>query len=161
MPENPEAVSAALLRQPYGLFLVGSRSGDDRNLMTATWGTQCSFEPKLYSVFIEEDSHTRKLIDAGGAFTVCFVPPDSEEVVSHYTRAAETVGNKLGDYDYFEAPQTGCPVYAGSVAWFECRVTDARLVGDHVEYIGEVVGGDAPLSDPAWTVQELGWEYGG
>jgi flavin reductase (DIM6/NTAB) family NADH-FMN oxidoreductase RutF len=161
MPENPDAMSAALLRQPYGIFLVGSRAGDERNLMTANWGTQCSFEPKLYTVFIESDAHTRKLIDAGGVFSICLLPADVEDVVSHYTRAAEVVGDKLGDFDYYDAPQTGAPVYDGSVAWFECRVVESRPVGDHIQYIGEVVGGDTPLGDPAWTLQQLGWEYGG
>lgn len=161
MPENSDALSAALLRHPYGIFLVGSRAGDDRNLMTANWGTQCSFQPRLYSIFIEEDAHTRKLIDAGGAFTISLLPADSEEVVSHYTRAAETVGNKLGDFDYKDGPETGCPVYADSVAWFECRVVESRPVGDHIQYIGEVVGGATPVGDAAWTLQQLGWEYGG
>ena len=66
MPEVPDATAAALLAQPYGVFLVGSRSGEDRNLMTASWGSQCSFEPRLYTVFVETDAHTRRLIDAGG-----------------------------------------------------------------------------------------------
>jgi len=161
VPETIEGSSSALLRQPYPLFLVGSRAGDEMNLMTASWGTQCSFEPRLYSIFIEEDSHTRKLIDAGGAFTVCLLPSGIEDVVSQYTRPAETVGGKLGDHAYFEAEQTGCPVYDGSVAWFECRVTEARPTGDHIQYIGEVIGGDTPTLDPAWTVQDIGWEYGG
>lgn len=161
MPENPDAVAAALLRQPYGVFLVGSRSGDDLNLMTANWGTQCSFEPRLYTVFIEQDSHTRRLIDAGGAFSVSFLPRDSEDAVSAFTRSADVVGGKLSGYDWFEAPQTRTPVYGQSVAWFECRVTDARPVGDHIQYTGEVLGGEVVGEDPAWTLQELGWEYGG
>jgi flavin reductase (DIM6/NTAB) family NADH-FMN oxidoreductase RutF len=153
--------SAALLRQPYPIFLVGSRAGDDINLMTANWGTQCSFEPKLYTIFVEQDAHTRKLIDAGQVFTICYLPADSEDVVSLYTKPAEVVGDKLGEHRYFAAPQTGAPVYDGAVAWFECRVVDSREVGDHIQYVGEVVGGDTPRADPAWTLQELGWEYGG
>lgn len=161
MPEVLDDPAQALLRQPYALFLVGSRSDSDRNLMTCTWGTQCSFEPRLYSIFVETDAHTRKLIDAGGAFTVCFLPPDVEDVVSQYTRPAEAVGGKLGEHDFFEAPQTGCPVYAGSVAWFECRVVEARAVGDHIQYTGEVLGGEVRGTDRAWLNTDLGWEYGG
>lgn len=153
--------SEALLKQPYGIFLVGSRSGDDLNLMTANWGTQVSFEPRLYAVFVEQDAHTRKLIDAGKAFTISFVPPESEDVISFYTKPAEKVGNKLGEHAFIEAPETGCPVYEGAVAWFECRVTESREVGDHIQYVGEVVGGAVNSDGPAWTLQELGWDYGG
>jgi flavin reductase (DIM6/NTAB) family NADH-FMN oxidoreductase RutF len=52
-------------------------------------------------------------------------------------------------------------VYGGCVAWFECRVTDSRLVGDHMQYVGEVLGGEVRLGEGAWTIQQLGWEYGG
>jgi flavin reductase (DIM6/NTAB) family NADH-FMN oxidoreductase RutF len=160
MSDQPD-VSAALNTHPYGIFLVGSRHGSDLNLMTANWGIQCSFEPRLFTVFIEQDSHTRKLIDAGRVFTVSLLPEDSEEVVSLYTKPAEKVGDKLGDHAYFEATATRAPVYAGAVAWWECRVTESREVGDHLQYIGEVVGGAVLKPEPAFTLQQLGWEYGG
>jgi flavin reductase (DIM6/NTAB) family NADH-FMN oxidoreductase RutF len=156
-----EAASAALLRHPYGVFLVGSRAGDRLNLMTANWGTQCSFEPKLYTVFVERDAYTRRLIDEGGVFSISLLPPDSEAVVSHFTKPAEVVGNKLGEYEYFPGPETGAPIYAGAVAWFECRVIETRETGDHIQYVGEVVNGGVPSGERAWTIQELGWEYGG
>jgi flavin reductase (DIM6/NTAB) family NADH-FMN oxidoreductase RutF len=161
MPETPDDTSAALLRHPYGLFLVGSAAGGDANLMTATWGTQCSFEPRLYAVFIEQDARTRKLIEEGGAFSICLLPADIEDVVSRYTRSEDVVGAKLEDGDYFNAPQTGVPVWDGSVAWFECRVTSSQEIGSHVLFVGEVLGGEVRSGDPAWTLQELGWEYGG
>ena len=163
MPEIIDDPSQALLRQPYPLFFVGSRAGSEMNLMTCTWGSQCSFEPRLYTVFIESDAHTRKLIDEGGSFTVCMVPPNTDEdILSQYTRPAEVVGGKLADAEaYFEAPGSGCPVYAGSVAWVDCRVVETRPVGDHIQYIGEVIGGQVRGTDPVWTNVELGWEYGG
>lgn len=49
----------------------------------------------------------------------------------------------------------------GSVGWFECRITDTRPVGNHIDYVGEVHNGAIVGEDPAWTLQELGWEYGG
>jgi flavin reductase (DIM6/NTAB) family NADH-FMN oxidoreductase RutF len=153
--------SDALLKQPYGIFLVGSRDGDEMNLMTANWGTQVSFEPKLYAIGVEKDAHTRKLVDAGRAFSISYVPADSEAVVSFYTKPAEVIGNKLGEHAYIEAPVTKVPVYEDAVAWFECRVTATHEVGDHILYVGEVVGGAVNSDDPAWTLQELGWDYGG
>ncbi|MCA9852010.1 MAG: flavin reductase [Dehalococcoidia bacterium] len=156
---SPE--SEALLKQPYGIFLVGSRDGDEMNLMTANWGTQVSFEPRLYAILIERDAHTRKLIDAGGAFSISYLPSDSEHVVSFYTKPAEVVGNKLGEHAFIEAPQTKVPVLEEAVAWFECRVTQTHEIGDHIQYVGEVVGGAVNSDAPAWTLQELGWDYGG
>lgn len=131
MPENPDDIAAALLRHPYGLFLVGSRSGDERDFMTAGWGSQCSFKPRMYAIFIEGESQTRQLIDGGGAFTINLMPADSTAVVSQFSRGAHEVGRGLDEGSYFDAPETGAPVFEGAVAWFECRVADTRPVGPH------------------------------
>lgn len=161
MPEQFDDIAAALLRHPYGIFLVGSRAGDDRNLMTANWGTQCSFEPRLYTVFIEKDAHTRRLMDAGGVFSVCLLPPNSEEAASQFSKPAALIEGKLGGFDTFDGPATGAPILAGCPGWWECRIVDSRETGDHVQYVGEVLAGGMGPDARAWTLQELGWEYGG
>jgi flavin reductase (DIM6/NTAB) family NADH-FMN oxidoreductase RutF len=161
MPEVLDDTAAALLRHPYGLFLVGSAANGDANLMTATWGTQCSFKPRQYAVFIEADSHTHQLIEAGGAFSISLLPADVEDVVSRYTRTAEQIHEKVNPDDYFLTPSLSMPVWNGAVAWLECKLNAATPVGDHIQYTGEVLGGEVRSGDPAWTLQELGWEYGG
>ena len=52
---------------PTGLFVVGSRAGDRRNLMTCNWVMQVATAPKLVAVAVERGSVTRELIEAGGA----------------------------------------------------------------------------------------------
>ena len=47
---------------PTGLYLVGSRSGDDVNLMTANLVVQVCLEPKLVGVAIEAESTTAALV---------------------------------------------------------------------------------------------------
>ncbi len=38
---------------PTGLFVVGSRAGERRNLMTANWVMQVAVTPKLVAVSVE------------------------------------------------------------------------------------------------------------
>ena len=52
-----------------GLYLVGSRAGDEVNLMTANLVVQVSMEPKLVAVALEHESVTARLVRAGEAFT--------------------------------------------------------------------------------------------
>src|ERR1700723_2176964 len=52
---------------PTGLFVIGSRSGDRRNMMTANWVMQIATSPKLVAVAVERGSVTRRLIEEGGA----------------------------------------------------------------------------------------------
>ncbi|MGH9038054.1 MAG: flavin reductase family protein, partial [Acidimicrobiia bacterium] len=55
-----------LWKMPYGLYVVGSRAGDRRNLMTLNFATQVSFEPKLVGIGVEKEAYTHELIAAGG-----------------------------------------------------------------------------------------------
>ena len=62
-----------LWKMPYGLYVVGSRSGIERNLMTLNWATQVSFEPKLVGISVEKDrlhprAHRRP---AGSSASTC------------------------------------------------------------------------------------------
>ena len=47
---------------PTGLYLVGSRHGDEVNLMTANLVVQVCLEPKLVGVALERDSVTARLV---------------------------------------------------------------------------------------------------
>lgn len=92
---------------------------------------------------------------------MCLLPADSEDVVSNFTKPAEVVGNKLGEHEFLLGTETGVPILDRSVAWFECRVVEGYQVGDNIQYVGEVVHGGVRSDEPAWTLQQLGWEYGG
>ena len=50
---------------PTGLYLIGSRHGDDLNLMTANLVVQVCMEPKLVGVALEHESVTAGLVSAG------------------------------------------------------------------------------------------------
>ena len=58
-PARNEAANA-LAEMPYGLYIVGSRLGDDLNGMMADWVMQVSFTPRLIAVAIEKDARTRR-----------------------------------------------------------------------------------------------------
>ncbi len=55
---------------PTGLYLIGSRHGDEVNMMTANLVVQVCLEPKLVGVALEHESVTARLVSAGGGFTV-------------------------------------------------------------------------------------------
>ena len=55
---------------PYGLYAVGSRAGERRNLMTTNWASQVSFDPKLLGIGIEKPALTHELIAEGGVFSL-------------------------------------------------------------------------------------------
>ena len=59
-----------LWAMPTGLYLIGSRAGDEVNLMTANLVVQVCLEPKLVAVAVEREAVTARLVRDGGAFSV-------------------------------------------------------------------------------------------
>jgi flavin reductase (DIM6/NTAB) family NADH-FMN oxidoreductase RutF len=130
--------------------------------MTANWVLQVSFDPPLVAVAVEQDAHTRRLIDAGQVFSVNNVraESDAEALVSKFVKPAKRVGNKLEDED-FTTGETGAPLLSRALSWVECRVVGTHPSGDHVLYVGQVVGAGVNGEGQPFTLAELGWHYGG
>lgn len=158
---DEEAKSAALMHLTYGLYLVGSRAGDELNVMTANWLTQTSFDPPYVVVAIQEEAHTRKLIDAGRVFNIQNVPSGAKELLLKFVKPAERVGNKLEGEEYIEAPMTGTPVVTAALSYVECEVEQAIPTGSHVLYVGRVVGAGVQHAGTPITMAETGMHYAG
>ena len=160
---NEEAKATSLNQLGYGLYVIGSKFGEELNGMTANWVTQTSFEPPLVAISIESDSHTRKLIDGGQVFSVNIIE-DSEEgraIIAKYVKPQKPYRNKLGDED-FTTNLTGTPLLAGAISWFECEVVQTLETGDHQLYLGRVVGAGVQQADAVpLTLKRMGWDYGG
>src|SRR3954463_9141506 len=78
-----------LWTMPSGLYVVGSRDGERRNLMTLNWATQVGFDPKLLALSVEHGAFTHELITAGGAFSVSVVGRDDRAIVRKFTKPVD------------------------------------------------------------------------
>jgi flavin reductase (DIM6/NTAB) family NADH-FMN oxidoreductase RutF len=151
---------------PTGLFVVGSRSGDRRNLMTANWVMQVATVPKLVAVAVESGSLTRTLVEDGGAFSVTVLKRSDRAVVRRFVKPADDVvvdGDGVAVTIQGERVREvagGLPVLADARAWLACDVRRLvrwdELAGgpaggpSHVLIVGEVVdAGEAPPTDDA------------
>ena len=170
--EGPEAEAEydklrrrVLWTMPSGLYLVGSRHGDRRNLMTLNWATQLSFEPKLVGVSVEDTAVTHGLIAGGGAFSLCLVDREDRAIVRKFVKPAvdDGTGASLNGFAYRDGAETGVPVLLQAVAWMECAVRQQVACGHHTLFIGEVVaagfgnGEDAPVL----RMEDTRMNYGG
>ncbi len=150
---------------PYGLYVVGSRHGDRRNLMTLNWATQVSFEPKLVGVGVEHGALTHELIDAGGAFSLCTVARDDRAIVRKFTKPVDDdpAAGTLNGFAVHAGAVTGVPILDQAPAWFECRVVNPVPTGGHTFFIGEVVdaGFQAPEDTEVLRMEDTRMSYGG
>lgn len=149
-------------RAVYGFIAVGSKSEDGAaDAMTANWGTQVSFDPRVYAVAIQESSNTAANIKATGFFSINFMPGDSKDLAVKMARRSESGESRLEGQDvtYHE---TGSPVLGSAVGWIECKVVDSAQPGDHIVFFGEVIGGgQGPADGEPGTLESIGMSYAG
>jgi flavin reductase (DIM6/NTAB) family NADH-FMN oxidoreductase RutF len=128
-----------LWKMPSGLYLLGSRHGARRNLMTLNWATQLGFDPKLVGVGVEEGAVTHDLVSASNAFSLCILAREDRAIVRKFVKPVEEDdGATLNGFAVFER-RTGAPILAQSVAWLDCEVRQAVATGGHTLFVGEVV----------------------
>ncbi len=146
----------------YGFFAVGSKSAEGTSdAMTATWGTQVSFDPRVYAVAVQEASHTAANIQATGVFSINFMPGDTHDLAAKMASRSESGESRL-EGQKVSYHETGAPVLGSAVGWIECKVVDSAQPGDHIVFFGEVVGGgQGPADGEPGTLGSIGMSYAG
>lgn len=156
-----QAKKIALRKIPHGVYVVGVKQDAQLNAFTATWLTQVSFTPPLVALGIKKDSHSFEMIRHGRVFSVNVLGKDQKSVAEHFVKPATVVGEKLKEVRH-RLGKTGAPVLEDALAFFECEVREiANQLGDHALVIGEVVEAGVHKDEPALTLLDTGWHYGG
>ena len=156
-----ELLNRVTWKIPNALVLIGSRAGDERNAMTATWVTQLSMEPLLIGVGIDNTAVTHRLIRDGGSFTVNLWRADDTKVFVKFSKPASYEGSALNGRPVRDAPG-GAPVFEEAIAWMDCAVRHTFDVGTHTLFVGEVVAAEIKDDEarPA-SIQDTRMKYGG
>ncbi len=152
-----------LWRMPSGIYLLGSASGDRRNLMTHNWAMQVAVVPKLVAVSVRRDAFSHELVGEGGAFSLSFLRRDDRALARLFTKPAQEgpAPGMLGGQQV-QLGVTGVPVLVAAAAWLECEVRTTAEAGDHTVFVGEVVACGAPDEEAALLrMEDTRLNYGG
>jgi flavin reductase (DIM6/NTAB) family NADH-FMN oxidoreductase RutF len=156
-----ELLNKVTWKIPNALVLIGSRAGDERNAMTASWVSQLSMEPVLVGVGVDNDAVTHRLIAAGGSFTVNLWDAEDTRVFVKFSKPASDDGSTLNGRPV-RAATTGAPVFDEAIAWMDCQVRHTLDLGTHTLFVGEVV--DAAIRDDearSASMNDTRMKYGG
>ncbi len=162
---------------PSGLYVLGTRAGSRRNLMTVSWGTQVALSPKLIGVGVEQTALTHELLVDGGVFTLSLLARRQRALVRHFVKPVrdiavdeETGLGAMNGVPVIAAP-SGAPMLADAVAWLDCGIRHRLPLGSHTFFVGEVtdVGeaetGPAPApdadADGILRMEDTRMNYGG
>ncbi len=156
-----QAKKTALRKIPPGVYVVGVKQDSQLNAFTATWLTQVSFTPPLVAFGIRKDSHSFEMIKSDRVFVVNLLGKDQKGIAEHFVKPATTPGEKLSTIRH-RTGKTGAPILEDAIAYVECEVREiANEHGDHAIIIGEVVEAGVHKDEPALTLMDTGWHYGG
>ena len=170
-----DPIAEALEQMPYGLYIIGSRSGEEINGMMADWLMQVSFKPRLLCLSLENNSTTLRFIRESGVFSVNLLPSTGRELAAKFCQprqaskvqgrsdsAAAMVYDKFRGVEWAEGESTRCPILLGAIAWIECDASDFFSAGDHTLVTGLVRNGDVlNYEGEPLTQRILGWSYAG
>ena len=161
MALDDQLVNRLTWKIPNALALIGSRSGDERNGMTASWITQLSMEPVLIGIGVDNTAVTHRLISEGGSFTVNLWNSDDTRVFVKFSKPATYADGTLNGRAVREAT-TGAPVFTEAIAWMDCEVRHAIDLGTHTLFVGELVDGDINVDDArSASMSDTRMKYGG
>jgi flavin reductase (DIM6/NTAB) family NADH-FMN oxidoreductase RutF len=141
-PEDYDRLRRRVLwLMPSGLYVLGSRAGSRRNLMTLNWASQVASDPKLLAVSIESAAVTRALVHEGRIFSLNIIDRKDRAVVRKFVKPLPDDGDpsELGGFAV-ESMVTGAPVLELAAAWIECEVRQEVPCGSHTLFLGEIVG---------------------
>ncbi|HUZ44254.1 MAG TPA: flavin reductase family protein [Acidimicrobiales bacterium] len=168
MPEEPGEADRTRRRVlwslPTGLYIIGSRQGERRHAMTASWVVQLATDPKLIGVGVERKALTLQLVRDGGVFSVCTIAREDRALVRKFVKAPAfdaASGTLNGCAVHEEA--TGAPVLDAAVAWLDCRLDRLVDFGSHTLMAGvvEAAGFQAAEDTAVLRMEDTRMSYGG
>ena len=119
-----------------------------RHGMTVSSFTSVSLDPPLVLVSLERATHTHRLLERSGCFSVTVLGEGQQDISDRFA------GRQPDGYDRFTGLDTftlvsGAPFISGGLAYFDCQVVSTYPAGTHTVFIGEVLavqGGDQPAA---------------
>jgi flavin reductase (DIM6/NTAB) family NADH-FMN oxidoreductase RutF len=157
---DPGAKKTVLRMVSYGLYAVGVARGEERNMFTANWLSQVSFEPPLVALSVENDGHSIELIRQSGAFAVTVFGDEQRDRAAALGKPWRLNPDKIREVPT-RGGITGCPILEDGVGAVECRVVDSMAAGDSTVFLGEVISAEVLREGTPLTMAAAGFRHAG
>ena len=137
-PPDSETLRRAMRAWTTGVTVITAAHGGQQYGMTVNSFTSISLEPPLVCVTLKRLTHTHELVEKSGEFAVTILSAAQKEL------SARFAGKHPQVTDRFEGVPTTtlsipAPLIEGGMAFFNCRVLNARAVGENTLFVAEVI----------------------
>ena len=131
-----EAILKNMAHIVYGIYVLTTRYEDSINGMIASWVSQVSYDPPLFTVAIHPNRYSNELVAKSGFFALHILAKEQKDIIKRFK--GPFTKEKFESVTWKEG-ETGCPILVDCIGCIECRVTQSLAPGNHTLFIGEVV----------------------
>ncbi len=120
---------------------ITTRSSKGDNVMAAEWTYQVSYTPFLVAVVVDPRHATHAAIVESKEFGVSLASDDQNALSSFTGGFSQREAEKLtsGEVPTRPGEVIGARLVEGSLAQLECKLVATHALGDHTQFVGEVV----------------------
>jgi flavin reductase (DIM6/NTAB) family NADH-FMN oxidoreductase RutF len=134
------AAKLVLSRIAHPVAIIGAAHGDERSCATGTV-MYVSHSPAMVAVALHPGSRTCRLVQQSREFSVSLLHDAQQELAVAAGRSGEGPDKFAAlKIPVADQPDFKAPAVDGSIAMLWCRVVDERAVGDHILFVGELIG---------------------
>jgi flavin reductase (DIM6/NTAB) family NADH-FMN oxidoreductase RutF len=131
-----------------GVTVVTTRVPDGAYGVTVSSFASLSLNPLLVTVSINRSSQLLEHVRSVEAFAVSVLASDQQQVAHYFATSG-----RMPEPDGFPGVpttvhQTGAPIIAGSLSWFDCMLEDTLPGGDHEILVGRVAAAGGGTGEP-------------
>lgn len=127
----------ALARHITGVAIVTSSHQDVNRGMTCNAFCSISLTPPILLVSLSKNGRTAQLIQQSQVFALNILSSEQKELAEKFAIKPQADVDRFEGVDW-KVQETGSPVFLHSQCYFDCRVTQSLIVGDHLLFFGEV-----------------------
>ena len=130
-----------------GVYIVGTRHEDKRNLMTAAWVIPVSEKPHSIAIAVGNTHYTKDLLIASRQCVISVLATDQIEIGKKCGNGSGRTQNRVEDVNA-SSNSKGIPYINDSVARLTCTVKEFFTYEDHTIFFCDVISADLGAGKP-------------
>jgi flavin reductase (DIM6/NTAB) family NADH-FMN oxidoreductase RutF len=134
-PVDQRAFKAAMRRFATGVTVVTTMLEGKPKGFTATAFCSVSVEPPMVLVCVNRSARSHPIIAQSGCFCVNILASDQEELAVRFSSRSDDPFDGIA----CRIASTGVPVLEGSLAFFDCTLSEELSVETHTIFVGKVI----------------------
>ncbi len=138
MTLDPEQLRHAMRAWTTGVAVVTAQHDGQRYGMTVNSFTSISLDPPLVSVALKNLTRTYDLVTKANEFSVTILSSNQQELSDRFAGRFPHIQDRFDGVE-METLAIPAPLLKGGMAYFNCHVRDAFLVGDNTLFVAEVI----------------------